>query len=63
MKQRCFIRDWVRGEGNFWYGLSIYIYRQLTYFTPDIQDMRHFGLNCSTTTIEIRLLIEKGPIY
>jgi hypothetical protein len=49
IKQRCFIREWGRGEGDIFFGLAInlanilYRDRNVLYIRADIQSKRPFG--------------------
>jgi hypothetical protein len=58
IKQRCFIREWGRGERHFFYGLAIdyranILYRDLTVFTSRLPKQEAFWRDTSPTTYVI----------
>jgi hypothetical protein len=59
IKQRCCIREWSSGEGNFFFGLAIYraniLYRDLTVYNSRHPKQDAFWRDSSPTTYIIIL--------
>jgi hypothetical protein len=57
IKQRCYIREWGRGEGDFFFGLAIYrannIYRDITVYSSRHPKQEAFWHYSRPTTIQL----------